>query len=227
MAAKRKLLTLNNKGGVGKSMTLLVMAEWFLHKKKSISLVDASGNPTTKEYLENCEATGRDTRPFSHPKPYVELIDTKGEAAAAAPFYNEATNILIPFQADAAAVSDTEKTFDNLSKASQHKVIFVFNFYGALIPIPKDSRDSYQAVIELAEDEDLPLIWGLCDRKAIYPPIYKGLQQNWFDLRVPDNPKKDQSLANAHFEVDRMCKKVLEIVNKESSGYERRAASGL
>lgn len=174
------VLVMNAKGGVGKSTIILLLAEYFLHRGKKIQLTDASENPTAKKYIDASRNLGR-TDTWQHNDPEIRLIDTTGTARGAAPFLDQATIILAPFQPNADDSEEAFRVYQELPQDHKHKVIFVptrLRNPG----LTREQRAVVDSVEEAAGQVQALVLYGLSERHAVYPKFPLGLAENFFTV---------------------------------------------
>lgn len=192
------ILIHNSKGGVGKSTLSILASEYFLHRGYSVHLMDASGNPTAKKFIAGSKEAGRNDE-WSPGSADVTLIDTKGIPASAAPFYDRASLILIPFKPNPDDAEESLDVYGSLNKEHQIKAVFIAN---VLRPLgnTKEQQHVIDGVKEVVAEEGGLLLFGLLDRPAVYPRIMMGLPKNFFDLDIGSTSfEKAQQEAKALF----------------------------
>jgi chromosome partitioning protein len=64
-----------DKGGVGKSTLAVLMTEWLLSQGKTVHLIDADPNQTSKTWVDKCEVLGYR---INAPNAPVTIVDTAG-----------------------------------------------------------------------------------------------------------------------------------------------------
>ncbi len=56
---RKQILVHNPKGGVGKTVVVALAAEWFLHRGRTVNLIDADGNHSCEDWIRNNLEEGR------------------------------------------------------------------------------------------------------------------------------------------------------------------------
>jgi len=202
------LLLHNPKGGVGKSLLAILLAEYYSWRGFTVNLTDASGNPTARRFIEGSKALGRKGK-FSAKDAQITIIDTKGIPSSAAPFYDEASLIIAPFKPNSDDALETLDFYAELSPKHQRKVIFVANVLRAL-GNTNEQHNIIDGVREQAQKNGGLLLFGLIDRPAIYPRIPLGLRDNFFEIEMGEG-----SFTKAQDEAKKLFGDISEILDIE------------
>ncbi len=175
----RRILVHNPKGGVGKTVVVALAAEWFLYRGRTVHLIDADGNHSCQEWVDNNREEGRE---ISTPiDPDVEIVDTKGVPGSAVPFLRESDLILTPFQLYGYDVSEVIEMFDAFPAELRRRVGFIPNRVRAM-GLTREQRDGFEQIVSLIEQEGAGrLLPGLVDRVAVYPDLFNGSPTNFFE----------------------------------------------
>lgn len=198
------LVVHNPKGGVGKTVVSALATEWFLHHDSTVNLVDADGNYSSSEWVENNREEGREILTLKDPD--VLIVDTKGVPGSAAPFFQSATLILTPFQPYGYDVSEAIEMFDALPPEMRSKVAFIPNRLSALGSAKEQLAGIDQIRRVIADEGAGHLLPGLIDRIAIYPDLFNGSEKNFFERQGR------ASLKNAQQEASNLFQRMMEIV---------------
>lgn len=177
---KKTLIAITgDKGGVGKSTITALFAEWLIYQNVSVHVIDADPNQSIKTWLDKCQEAGRR---ISDPEGIVTLVDTAGTSGASLTKYiRNADWILVPFKPHVADLEVVVGWFLSLKESLQERVLFIPN----MLSNTREQRSGVEqinaVVIEEGRGQVLP---GLLERKAIYPPLLNGHQQNFFTQKL-------------------------------------------
>src|SRR5439155_7907012 len=90
-----KIVITGNKGGTGKTTITALLAEYLIHQKKKVNLIDTDPSQALKFWLDNCE---QEKRLVSSPFPVdYQIIDTAGVSGGSLTYIKQADIILVPF----------------------------------------------------------------------------------------------------------------------------------
>ncbi|MCP3957417.1 MAG: ParA family protein [bacterium] len=190
----RRILVHNPKGGVGKTVVVALAAEWFLHRGRTVNLIDADGNHSCQEWVDNNREEGRE---ISTPVDAdVEIVDTKGVPGSAVPFLRGSDLILTPFQLYGYDVSEVIEMFDALPAELRRRVGFIPNRVRAM-GLTREQAEGFEQIESLIRQEGVGrLLPGLVDRVAVYPDLFNGSPVNFFERPA----ESGKSVANAQQE---------------------------
>ncbi len=175
----RRILVHNPKGGVGKTVVVALAAEWFLHRGRTVKLIDADGNHSCQEWIDNNREEGRQVS--SSGEADVEIVDTKGVAGSAVPFLRGSDLILTPVQLYGYDVSEAIEMFDALPGELRRRVGFIPNRVRAM-GLTREQAEGFDLIIRLIREEGVGrLLPGLADRVAVYPDLFNGGPINFFE----------------------------------------------
>ncbi len=178
----KRILIHNPKGGVGKTVLAALAAEWFLHRGRAVNLIDADGNHSSQEWVENNREEGREI--VTPVDPDVEIIDTKGVPGSAVPFLQGCDLILTPFQLYGYDVSEVIEMFFGLPAAFRRRVGFIPNRVRAM-GLTREQGEGFDQIAGLIRQEEAGrLLPGLADRVAVYPDLFNGSVVNFL---ISDN----------------------------------------
>ena len=198
----RQILVHNPKGGVGKTVVVALAAEWFLHRGRKVDLIDADGNRSCADWVQNNLDEGRSIVTARDPE--IVIVDTKGVPGSAAPFLRGSQLILTPFQCFGYDVAEAIEMFDSLPAAYRGRVGFIPNRVRAMGPTREQIEGFAQIRRLLREEGAGRLLPGLADRVAVYPDLFNGSGENFFDRRANGGA----SIANAQRESAELFRQV-------------------
>lgn len=211
----RQILVHNPKGGVGKTVVVALAAEWFLHRGRRVDLVDADGNRSCRDWIDNNLDEGRTI--VTGEEADVTLVDTKGVPGSAAPFLRASDLILTPFQCFGYDVAEAIEMFDALPPAYRCRVGFVPNRVRAMGPT-REQVEGFDQIERLLRQEGAGrLLPGLTDRVAVYPELFNGSSVNFFEL--PSS--RSRSIANAQKEAAALFVEVESLLRLDAGGTAR------
>lgn len=203
----KRILVHNPKGGVGKTVVVALAAEWFLHRGRTVDLVDADGNRSCQQWIENNLEEGREIA--SGRDAEIVIVDTKGVPGSAAPFLRGSDLILTPFQLYGYDVAEAIEMFDTLPRAHRHKVGFIPNRVRAM-GLTREQLDGFELIRRLLKEEGVGrLLPGLVDRVAVYPDLFNGAKENFFERPAIGGT----SIVNAQSEAADLCRRVEELLH--------------
>jgi chromosome partitioning protein len=184
MAENRLIAVTGDKGGVGKSTIVSLLAEWLLHEKQSVKVVDADPNQTTKTWIDKCAGFGRQ---ISHDKGSITIVDTSGTSGSSLTQYiRKADLILVPFKPHVADLEVVMGWFLSLKEAIQERVLFIPN----MVSKTKEQRTGIEELEKIVKEEGRgQLLSGISERKAVYPSLLNGSDTNFFDGRLDENTR--------------------------------------
>lgn len=184
MAENRLIAVTGDKGGVGKSTIVSLLAEWLLHEKQTVKVVDADPNQTTKTWIDKCAGFGRQ---ISHDKASITIVDTSGTSGSSLTQYiRKADLILVPFKPHVADLEVVMGWFLSLKEAIQERVLFIPN----MVSKTKEQRTGIEELEKIVKEEGRgQLLSGISERKAVYPSLLNGSDTNFFDGKLDENTR--------------------------------------
>lgn len=202
----RQILVHNPKGGVGKTVVAALAAEWFLHRGRTVNLIDADGNRSCADWVQNNLDEGRQI--VTHHDPEIVIVDTKGVPGSAAPFLRGSELILTPFQCFGYDVAEAIEMFDALPASDRGRVGFIPNRVRAM-GLTREQIEGFEQIRRLLREEGAGrLLPGLVDRVAVYPDLFNGSEDNFFDRPASGGA----SIANAQREAADLFLQVEELL---------------
>lgn len=186
MAENRLIAVTGDKGGVGKSTIVSLLAEWLLHEKQTVKVVDADPNQTTKTWIDKCAGFGRQ---ISHDKASITIVDTSGTSGSSLTQYiRKADLILVPFKPHVADLEVVMGWFLSLKEAIQERVLFIPN----MVSKTKEQRTGIEELEKIVKEEGRgQLLSGISERKAVYPSLLNGSDTNFFDGKLDANTRSE------------------------------------
>ncbi len=198
----RQILVHNPKGGVGKTVVAALAAEWFVHRGRTINLIDADGNRSCEDWVANNLEEGRTI--VTQRDPEIVIVDTKGVPGSAAPFLRGTELILTPFQCFGYDVAEAIEMFDALPPAYRSRVGFIPNRVRAM-GLTREQLEGFEQIRRLVREAGAGwLLPGLADRVAVYPDLFNGSRENFFEQQ----PASGRSIANAQREAADLLRRV-------------------
>ncbi|MEM9948762.1 MAG: ParA family protein [Cyanobacteria bacterium P01_D01_bin.36] len=186
MADKHLIAVTGDKGGVGKSTLAALTAEWFLYHDKTVHVVDADPNQTTKTWVDKCAELGRQINVDSAEMTIVDTAGTSGSSLTQ--YIRKADLILVPFKPHVADLEVIVGWFLSLKDVLQERVLFIPN----MLSRTKEQREGYQALTDAVEEEGRGrIISGLVHRDAVYPPFLNGSTQNFFAGKLDKKTRQE------------------------------------
>ncbi len=184
MAENRLIAVTGDKGGVGKSTIVSLLAEWLLHEKQSVKVVDADPNQTTKTWIDKCAGFGRQ---ISYDKGLITIVDTSGTSGSSLTQYiRKADLILVPFKPHVADLEVVMGWFLSLKEAIQERVLFIPN----MVSKTKEQKTGIEELEKIVKEEGRgQLLSGISERKAVYPSLLNGSGTNFFDGKLDENTR--------------------------------------
>ena len=185
--SQRIVAVTGDKGGVGKSTLVALIAEWFHHQEHTVSVIDADPNQTTQTYLDKCAERGYEV---SVPRSPLLLVDTAGTSGASATRHiKDAYLIVVPFQPHVADLETVLGWFLMLRPEMAERVVFVPNRWENT----KEQRDGMAQIEATLQDEGRgELLSRLSNRPAVYPPLLNGSDRNFF-ARLRDKKAREEA----------------------------------
>ncbi len=206
----KRILVHNPKGGVGKTVVVALAAEWFLHRGRTVDLVDADGNRSCQHWVENNREEGREI--VSGHGAEIVIVDTKGVPGSAAPFLHGSDLILTPFQLYGYDLAEAIEMFDGLPAAYRSRVGFIPNRVRAMGPT-REQLEGFEQIRRLLREEGAGrLLPGLVDRVAVYPDLFNGCSENFFERPAAGGA----SIGNAQEEAADLFRQVEGLLGLES-----------
>ncbi len=206
----RRILVHNPKGGVGKTVVVALATEWFLHRGRTVNLIDADGNHSCQEWIDNNREEGREI--VTPIEPEVEIVDTKGAPGSAVPFLRDTDLILTPFQLYGYDVSEVIEMFDALPADYRRRVGLIPNRVRAM-GLTREQSEGFEQVRSLIREQGLGrLLPGLADRIAVYPDLFNGSPTNFFERGVEGG----RSILNAQQEARELFVQVERLLGLEA-----------
>ena len=184
---KQSLIAITgDKGGVGKSTIVALLAEWLLYQRRSIHVIDTDPNQSTQTWVDKCGGFGRT---ISTPNAAITLVDTAGTSGSSLTKYiRHADIILVPFKPHVADLEVVVGWFLSLKESLQSKVLFIPN----MLSNTKEQRSGVAEIEAVIREETRgQLLPGLSERKAVYPPLLNGSAKNFFDTSIDYKTKEE------------------------------------
>lgn len=171
-----------DKGGVGKSTITALLAEWLLHQNQSVHILDADPNQSTQTWIDKCAALGRK---INSDNPTFTIVDTAGTSGSSLTKYiRQADIILVPFKPHVADLEVIVGWFLSLKESLQERVLFIPN----MLSNTKEQRTGVEELKSVIQEEGRgQVLPGLNERKAVYPPLLNGGQENFFAAKLDKN----------------------------------------
>jgi cellulose biosynthesis protein BcsQ len=175
-----------DKGGVGKSTLAILLAEWLLHKGKTVQLIDADPNQTSQTCVDKCSEQGY---VINTPNAPLLIVDTAGTSGASLQRYiRQADHILVPFQPHVADLETVVGWFLSLNETLQQRVIFIPN----RLAHTKEQREGLMQLQNVLREQGRGrLAPGLTNRPAVYPPLFNGRKENFFDAKLDEGAETE------------------------------------
>jgi MinD superfamily P-loop ATPase len=96
MKKEHLIAVTGDKGGVGKSTLVALLAEWQLHQGEKVQIIDTDPNQTTQTWIDKCADLGRT---ISSKEAAITIVDTAGTSGSSLTKYiRNAEMILVPFK---------------------------------------------------------------------------------------------------------------------------------
>jgi cellulose biosynthesis protein BcsQ len=183
----QKLIALTgDKGGVGKSTLVILLAEWLVNKGKTVQVIDADPNQTSQTCIDKCSEQGY---AINTPDAPILIVDTAGTSGASLQRYiRQADHILVPFQPHVADLETVVGWFLSLNEALQRQVIFIPN----RLAHTKEQREGLMQLQNVLREQGRgKLAPGLTNRPAVYPPLFNGRKENFFRVKLDEGTKAE------------------------------------
>jgi cellulose biosynthesis protein BcsQ len=176
-----------DKGGVGKSTLVALLAEWLLYQGQKVQIIDTDPNQTTQTWIDKCVEKGRI---ISSEDAKIIIVDTAGTSGSSLTKYiRNAEIILVPFKPHVADLEVVAGWFLALKESLQSKVLFIPN----MLSNTKEQKAGVEEIVNIITEEKRgQLLPGLSERKAVYPPILNGSKKNFFESNI-DYKTKDET----------------------------------
>ncbi|HEY9828762.1 MAG TPA: ParA family protein [Stenomitos sp.] len=186
MAENRLIAVTGDKGGVGKSTIVSLLAEWLLYEKQFVKVVDADPNQTIKTWIDKCAGFGRQ---ISYDKASITLVDTSGTSGSSLTQYiRKADLVLVPFKPHVADLEVVLGWFLSLKETIQERVLFIPN----MVSKTKEQRAGIEELEKVVKEEGRgQLLCGISERKAVYPSLLNGSATNFFDGKLDENTRSE------------------------------------
>ncbi len=176
-----------DKGGVGKSTLVALLAEWLLFYGRSVHIIDTDPNQTTQTWVDKCTSFGRT---ISSKDGAITIVDTAGTSGSSLTKYiRHADLILVPFKPHVADLEVIVGWFLSLKESLQSRVLFVPN----MLSNTKEQKTGVAEIEAVIKEETRgKLLPGLAERKAVYPPLLNGSKNNFFETKR-DNKTREET----------------------------------
>lgn len=186
MAKQYLIAVTGDKGGVGKSTIAALFVEWLTHQERSVHVIDADPNQSTKTWLDKCLTAGRS---IDSEQGAYTVVDTAGTSGSSLIKYiRNADIILVPFKPHVADLEVVVGWFLSLKETLQERVMFIPN----MLSRTKEQEAGFSELVQVLKEEGRGvLLPGLTERKAVYPPLLNGSGKNFFDSKLDSNTKQE------------------------------------
>ena len=186
MAQHYLIAVTGDKGGVGKSTITALLTEWLTHHNHTVKVIDADPNQSTRTWLDKCEKAGRSV---SSEQATFTVVDTAGTSGSSLIKYIRAAHvILVPFKPHVADLEVVAGWFFSLKEALQERVMFIPN----MLSRTKEQKAGFGELDQIIKEEGRgTLLPGLTERKAVYPALLNGSNQNFFAGKLDTNTRKE------------------------------------
>ncbi len=176
-----------DKGGVGKSTLVALLAEWLLFRGRSVHIIDTDPNQTTQTWVDKCTSFGRT---ISSKDGAITIVDTAGTSGSSLTKYiRHADLILVPFKPHVADLEVIVGWFLSLKESLQSRVLFIPN----MLSNTKEQKTGVAEISAVIKEETRgQLLPGLAERKAVYPPLLNGSKNNFFETNI-DNKTREET----------------------------------
>lgn len=186
MADQYLIAVTGDKGGVGKSTITALLVEWLTHQNRTVRVIDADPNQSTKTWIDKCEAVGR---VIGTEAATFTVVDTAGTSGSSLIKYiRNADAILVPFKPHVADLEVVVGWFLSLKESLQERVMFIPN----MLSRTKEQEAGFSELDQILQEEGRGIrLPGLTERKAVYPPLLNGSDKNFFDGKLNANTKTE------------------------------------
>jgi cellulose biosynthesis protein BcsQ len=186
MKKEHLIAVTGDKGGVGKSTLVALLAEWLLYQGEKVQIIDTDPNQTTQTWIDKCAEKGRT---ISSKEASITIVDTAGTSGSSLTKYiRNAEIILVPFKPHVADLEVVAGWFLALKETLQEKVLFVPN----MLSNTKEQKTGVEEIVKIiAEEKRGQLLVGLSERKAVYPPLLNGSSKNFFESNLDYKTKAE------------------------------------
>ncbi|NJR57362.1 MAG: ParA family protein [Acaryochloris sp. CRU_2_0] len=153
---------------------------------RTVKVVDADPNQSTKTWLDKCEAVGR---VIGSEAATFTVVDTAGTSGSSLIKYiRNADAILVPFKPHVADLEVVVGWFLSLKDSLQERVMFIPN----MLSRTKEQEAGFSELDQILKEEGRGVrLPGLTERKAVYPPLLNGSDKNFFDGKLDANTKME------------------------------------
>jgi len=173
---KRTIVVTGDKGGVGKSTIVGLLADWYNYQSIPVTITDSDPNQTIQTWIDKCFEKKYSVNSESSK---IEIIDTAGTSGSSLIKYIQHSNtIIVPFHPHVSDLEIVIGWFLSLNEILKKKVYF----------LPNRLRDTTEqrrglAVIKkmISSDGYGEILPGLRDRPAVYPPFLNGNSTPFFE----------------------------------------------
>ncbi|MDJ0648876.1 MAG: ParA family protein [Xenococcaceae cyanobacterium MO_188.B19] len=175
-----------DKGGVGKSTLVALLAEWLLYQGRSVHIIDTDPNQTTQTWIDKCTNFGRT---ISSKDGGITIVDTAGTSGSSLTKYiRHADLILVPFKPHIADLEVIVGWFLSLKESLQSRVLFIPN----MLSNTKEQKTGVAEISAVIKEETRgQLLPGLAERKAVYPTLLNGGKNNFFETNIDHKTREE------------------------------------
>ena len=175
-----------DKGGVGKSTIACLLAEWLKHKGKSIKLIDADPNQTSKTWVDKCSDKGYEV---SSDDGEIVLVDTAGTSGSSLTKHISVSDVIVvPFQPHVSDLETVIGWYLSLKGDLQDRVCFIPN---RMLNTKEQTEGISQLKTIINEEGKGRLLPGLFNRPAIYPSFLNGDKKNFFERELDEKTSNE------------------------------------
>ena len=181
-----KIVITGNKGGTGKTTITALLAEYLIHQKKKVNLIDTDPNQALKFWIANCQ---QEKRPVSSPFPVdYQIIDTAGVSGGSLTYIKQADIILVPFVSPYIDLQVIIPWFNSLPWERKEKIYLLPNRY-------QKTREQQEGLEQLKDetgrdDKAGVVLPPLSQRPALYSLLLNGSKDNFFTKKESEQAKQ-------------------------------------
>lgn len=178
---QQQIVIANRKGGVGKTTLASLLIEWFVHREKTVGALDADTNQTLSTWISDVAEEGREV--LTHQNPDILIVDTRGDTASAASYFENADLIILPFQYGKHAAAGAVNTLDAIREEYRNRVRVVPN---RVRPLGLTRKQAIVKALlgDVLNEYGVGVLPLLSDRPGIFEDYDDGWGQNFFTADV-------------------------------------------